>query len=418
MFRFLLALGLASLAASTDAATLRYHGELLDRNAPANARYDLKLTPYADARGTKPIAAPVTFEDVLVEDGFFLLEPDFGGAVDGHRDVWIELAIRDADSTLAFATIEGRQKAALAPLVGQCWSTTGDSGVNPSINFLGTTDGAPLVLRSSDGVGINTSAPGSLFSIRGADDYFNGPIVTLTGTTSDQVESGRIRFVEGTATGNFRGAYLRYDGAANVLALGAHNTSDNQQANDVDQIVMLRSATTRVGIGRTPEEELDVDGDIRVNGGVKYANVAQHSLMIHSSAFSEMHENDCTNSLDIRKNTNFGAGTCVARAPVSLPDKAVIHALSVRFSMGSGTTTGDCTVALKRREFTEAGSLTETAKVSGIGGAGVDFALASNLNTRVNTDIHADFVEAVSRETSCGISFVRIVYTLPDGFIP
>ena len=75
-------------------------------------------------------------------------------------------------------------------------------------------------------------------------------------------------------------------------------------------------------------------------------------------------------------------------------------------------------MALKRREFTETGDVTEIASVSGVGSAGVDFVLASNLNTRVNTDLHADFLEAISRETTCGIGIVRIVYTLPDGFIP
>lgn len=320
MHRILLALGLTTLVMPTDAATLRYHGELLDRSAPANARYDLRLTPYADAGGKQALASAVTFEDVLVEDGFSRT-----GLWRRHsrpsRRMDQAGGVRDADSTLGFAAIQGREKAVLAPLVGQCWSTTGDSGVSAATNFLGTTDGAPLVLRSSGGIGINTSDPRDLLTLRGHAQYLDGPTINLTGTTSDQAESGRIRFVEGTATGNFRGAYVRYDGANNVFAIGAHNNSDNLPASDVDQIVMLRSATTRVGIGRSPEEELDVDGDIRVNGGgVKYANVAQHSLMIHSSAF-EMQDNDCTNAVDLRKNSNFGAGNCGAVAPVSLPDK-------------------------------------------------------------------------------------------------
>lgn len=418
MLRILLTLGFALPAASVDAATLRYHGELLDRNAPANARYDLRLTPYSGALDKYALAPAVTFEDVLVEDGFFLLEPDFGVAIDGHRDVWIELAVRDADSTLAFATIEGRQKALLAPLVGQCWSTTGDSGVNPGINFLGTTDGAPLVLRSSGGIGINTSDPRDLLTLRGANSYLDGPTINLTGTTSDQAESGRIRFVEGTATGNFRGAYVRYDGANNVFAIGAHNNSDNLPSSDIDQIVMLRSATTRVGIGRTPEEELDVDGDIRVNGGIKYDNVAQHSLMIHSSAFSEMEQNDCNNTNDLRKSTNFGAGICSAFAPVSLPDRAVIHALSVRFAMNSGAAAGDCSVILRREVFTDAGTTTEIARASNAATSGVEVVTDSNLNSRVDTNVHAFHLQGVSRDTQCAITIARIVYTLPDGFIP
>ncbi|HQW80518.1 MAG TPA: hypothetical protein PLQ74_01470 [Pseudomonadota bacterium] len=91
----------------------------------------------------------------------------------------------------------------------------------------------------------NTDAVWIELGVRDAD-------INLTGTASDQAESRRIRLVEGAATGNFRGAYIHYDGASNALAIGAHNNSDNLPASDVDQIVMLRAGTTRVGIGMVP----------------------------------------------------------------------------------------------------------------------------------------------------------------------
>jgi hypothetical protein len=61
----------------------------------------------------------------------------------------VEVAVREPGQG-AFSRIPARTKAIAAPLIGQCWSTTGDSGANPSTNFLGTTDGLPLVLRTDN----------------------------------------------------------------------------------------------------------------------------------------------------------------------------------------------------------------------------------------------------------------------------
>ncbi|MDW8419794.1 MAG: hypothetical protein RML37_10295, partial [Chitinophagales bacterium] len=57
----------------------------------------------------------------------------------------------------------------LAPLLDNTWKTTGNSGTNPATNFLGTTDGQPLVIRTSNterlritqtgDVGIGTTTP-------------------------------------------------------------------------------------------------------------------------------------------------------------------------------------------------------------------------------------------------------------------
>ena len=69
-----------SSASSTLAVSLRYQGELLDRGQPANGRYDLQLTPFVDANSPRRASEPVVYENVLIEDGLFVLEPDFGTA--------------------------------------------------------------------------------------------------------------------------------------------------------------------------------------------------------------------------------------------------------------------------------------------------------------------------------------------------
>ena len=55
--------------------------------------------------------------------------------------------MRDGNAVGGFSTIPGRSEAASAKAIGACWSSTGDSATNPAVNFLGTTDAQPLVLR-------------------------------------------------------------------------------------------------------------------------------------------------------------------------------------------------------------------------------------------------------------------------------
>lgn len=415
MRQFLPAL-LLSLAAShpTAATGLRYHGELLDQNVPANGRYDLRLTPFADGGSATALAPAVVFEDVLVEDGFFLLEPEFGARLANTEPLWIELGVRDADSTSAFAKLPERQKAELAPLVGQCWSTTGDSGVNSATNFLGTTDGAPLVLRSSGGIAINTSAPQDLLTLRGPDDFNNGPTLQLLGTGTGQTESGRVRFVEG-ASGTFAGAYVRYDGVANYLAIGGHEGSDPVRTADTDHIIIRRSAPSRMGVGKVPVEALDVAGNIQLEGGLKYANVAEHYLAIHAAGFSDRGDNNCNRAETIRQSTAFGAGNCGARFNLLLPDDARVSSLKAIFFSGS-VATGSCDVRLEREQILVGSSPITVASVASQSGAGEHAQQVTGINAIVDNANRAYYLAASSREPDCAIHSVRIGYTLPNGF--
>lgn len=137
-----LALALATPAAM--AASYVYEGRLDDLGQPANGRYDLRLSAYGHESHGATLAAPVTFEGVEVRDGRFRLDVDL--PLVKSDSVWLELAVRDSGAA-GFSAIPGRSKAIAAPLIGACWSTTGDASSNPASNFLGTTDNQALVLR-------------------------------------------------------------------------------------------------------------------------------------------------------------------------------------------------------------------------------------------------------------------------------
>lgn len=104
----------------------------------------------------------------------------------------------------------------------------------------------PLIYGEFDNrrLGVNTGSPRAMFTMRGPDDDQDGPTAYLYGDNSDQTESGRIRFVEATASDNWRGAYIHYDGDANYLHIGRHATNSNSTADDKNVISIHRSNGT------------------------------------------------------------------------------------------------------------------------------------------------------------------------------
>ncbi len=143
--RLLPLLGL--LSGPIHAADFVYLGHLDDRGTPANGRYDLRIAAFGDEKSSSARMQPIEFPGVEVHDGRFELR--FEAALANEREVWLEVAVRDVGGG-DFATLPGRSKAIAAPLIGACWSSTGDAATDPSTNFLGTTDAQPLVLRTAN----------------------------------------------------------------------------------------------------------------------------------------------------------------------------------------------------------------------------------------------------------------------------
>jgi hypothetical protein len=175
------ALALALATPMAHAASFVYEGRLDDLGQPANGRYDLKLSAFGDAALGATLAAPITFEGVEVKDGRFRL--DVALPLVQADQVWLEVAVRGSGEP-SFSVIPGRNKAIAAPLIGACWSSTGDSGVNPAVNFIGTTDAQPFVVRTQNVRSLRIEPSTILFA--------GNPITTNTiaGSSANNVTAG------------------------------------------------------------------------------------------------------------------------------------------------------------------------------------------------------------------------------------
>lgn len=176
------ALLLALASARLGAANFVFEGQLDDHGAPANGRYDVQLAIYRDAELGAALSAPIVFNAVDVVDGRFRL--DFEVPREAAEPAWVELAVRDVGTT-GFSSIPGRTKAMQAPAaIGACWSSVGDSGSNPSTNFIGTTDAQAFVVRTANARSLRIEPSAEVFG--------GSPITTNTlgGSRSNSVTAG------------------------------------------------------------------------------------------------------------------------------------------------------------------------------------------------------------------------------------
>lgn len=143
-----IALSLLFAASGAQAAPWTYRGTLSDNGAPANGRYDIRLS-VLDAGGVKSRVYPLTFTGVEVRDGAFAVDVDFG--VDLTQLGALKLKTEVAQGGSGFVALgEPQPFDAKAALVGVCWDTQGNAGTNPATDFLGTTDNQALNLRANN----------------------------------------------------------------------------------------------------------------------------------------------------------------------------------------------------------------------------------------------------------------------------
>jgi hypothetical protein len=170
-----------TLAGPAEATRFSWEGRLDDGGRPANGRYDLRVTAFAHELHGASLSMPATLDGVEVRDGRFRVEFDLPQVASDQ--VWLEVGVR-ASGEAAFAVIPGRAKALATPLIGQCWSTTGDVGSSAALHFIGTRDPQPFVIRTYDTRSVRIEPSEVLFAAR--------PITTnwISGSWANAVTAG------------------------------------------------------------------------------------------------------------------------------------------------------------------------------------------------------------------------------------
>lgn len=177
---FFIALAVAPLAPSAHATEFVYEGRLHDLGQTADGRYDFRLTAYGQEQARVALTAPVVLSDIDVSEGRFRAHVDLPVEVE---TLWLDVEVR-AVGDAVFSAIPGRSQAKTTALIGQCWSTTGDSASDPTINFIGTVDAQPFVVRTQNVASLRIE-PSTL-------QFSGSPITTNTiaGSVANAVTAG------------------------------------------------------------------------------------------------------------------------------------------------------------------------------------------------------------------------------------
>ncbi len=242
-----------------------YQGSLMQGDAPANAPHEFRFILYDSESGGSQVGATLAVADVPVANGVFTVPIDFGLGVFDGRSLWLEVAVRPNGSAVAFTTLSPRQLLTAAPYASYstgAWNMNGNGGTEGSGAFLGTTDGEPLIVKTSGFEALRVDAGGSIgIGIESPEARLESvtPLggVALLGSSSERGVVGRIdripcegRFAVGGCAGDTSATGVS---GSSTLGIGVNGLSR-------DSYGVAGRSTGNSGLRGSSETGLGVDG--------------------------------------------------------------------------------------------------------------------------------------------------------------
>lgn len=274
----------------------------------------------------------------------------------------------------------------------------------------------------------------------------NQPNVGILVTASGADNNYALRLVDGSqaanrvltsdASGNasWQTKNTIYDNDATlssdrVVTLGASNLDFNLnstgdmriQSNGNTNMLFIDANANAVGIGTaSPNQELDVEGDIEIDGDYTYESArtqyttVSHAAFVIAAGNVNVHAHRSisgTTALLVRTQGGTATSDAYLVAPLDLPDGAIVTDFAVRFFDSDGTY--NCSAHLNRQLYTS----TSTSSMASVTTSGTPGQITLNTTTITNATIDKStyayyiFFNTKEANTLLGLYNVRITYT-------
>ena len=102
-------------AATALGTSFTYQGRLTDAGSPANGTYDLRFILWDAEPGGAQVGTTQTKDDVVVTNGLFSVDLDFGASAWNGDARWVEIAVRAGASTGTYTVLSPRQPVSPTP---------------------------------------------------------------------------------------------------------------------------------------------------------------------------------------------------------------------------------------------------------------------------------------------------------------
>ncbi len=198
-------------------APITYQGRLEEGLLPADGTYDMRFQLYED-NGADEVGQPVLVNGVIVDNGLFTVEIEFGDHFEGDPR-WVEVSVRPAGIG-SYTTLSPLQPLNATPYALYAFSAPTGSG-------RWSASGANIYNNNSGNVGVGFNSPDTRLEVRShmrvTHDGGPGPIVALgsgildlkSNSTGTDRPYGAVNFLDGD--NGVRGR-IQYGAATGLLS--------------------------------------------------------------------------------------------------------------------------------------------------------------------------------------------------------
>jgi hypothetical protein len=150
-----------------------YQGRLSQGGVGANGAFDFEFYLFDVLSGGSQLAGPISFNDLVLSDGYFTVLLNFGSSPFSGQARYLEARVKPGSDPGGFTILSPRQELTAVPYARYSlaapwsglsgvpagfadgvdndttsfWSLTGNSGTNPASQYLGTSDNTAFELR-------------------------------------------------------------------------------------------------------------------------------------------------------------------------------------------------------------------------------------------------------------------------------